>query len=221
MKGEIIAVEGVCCSGKTTIIRQLSSCLKTATVPELPEFGRNLFKPFTSGENILYNGSKSVGLEKIRMETAEKLTNISPYVLLDRSFISTLMLAYSAIDLIGVGPYLELVDDVLNSIENGELLIPEKVLYISVDSNTVQDRNKTRVPSLEEYWTNPERINRQNDFYSSLSNIDGIKTINGAQERNIVLEDCITSIKDPAKITQKELLSVVNNFKQRVFNENI
>ena len=142
----MIGVEGVCCSGKTTIIRQLSSCLKTAVVPELPEFGRNLFKPFTTGENIFYNGSKSVGIEKIRMETAEKLTNIAPYVILDRSFISTLMLAYSAIDLIGVGPYLEIIDDVLTSIDDGGLLIPEKILYISVDSRTVLERNKNPSP---------------------------------------------------------------------------
>lgn len=220
MKGEMVAIEGVCCSGKTTIIRQLSSCLKTAVVPELPEFGRNLFKTFTSGENIFYNGSKSVGIEKIRMETAEKLTNITPYVILDRSFVSTLMLAYSAIDLIGVGPYLEIVDDVLTSIDNRELLIPDKILYISIDGKTVQDRNKTRIPSLDEYWVNPERINRQNDFCSAISNIDGIKTINGIQEQNIVLEDCINSIKDHSKITQKELLSVINNFKQRVSSKN-
>lgn len=216
MRGEIIAVEGVCCAGKSTIVKRLASHLTAGVVPELPEFGRNLFKPFQDGENILYNGYRSISIEQVRMKAALGLNDLAAYVLLDRSFLSTLALGYGAIDLIGTAAYRELADRVLSVVRTNVLSVPDKTLYINVDGNTVQKRNEIRVPPLGEYWVNPRRVERQNYFYQSLSIIDGVETVDGARSREEVVSNCVDLSQTPTTISKKELIIVVEKFSNHI-----
>ncbi len=220
MRGEIRALEGVCCAGKTTLIKQLAKQLGAAVVPELPEFGRNLFLPFNSPDNVRLNAFNSVNLEKIRMRAAYGLTEITPHIVMDRSFLSTLALGYGAIDLIGPPSFKELADRVLTAMMNDELPTPHKTLYISVDSETVQKRNETRSPKLDEYWVNPERIKRQNEFYRNLSHVTGIEIIDGGRPREEVLADCLEKSLDPlATISTWEAVATVQDFTNNIAYE--
>jgi thymidylate kinase len=211
-RGETIALEGVCCAGKTTLVRQLSSHLEAGVIPELPEFGRNLFRPFTNGEAILYNGRKSIAIEKVRMMGANALSKIAGYAILDRSVLSTLALGYGAIDLIGTSGYQELAEEVLSEVHTGELPFPDKTLYISVDGATVQKRNETRIPRLDDYWVNPERIERQNEFYRSLSRVAGVELINGAREHREVLTDVIEQSVNAPMASSSDMALAIEEF---------
>ena len=189
-RGEITAVEGVCCAGKTTLITNLSRNFGSAVVPELPAFGRNLFQPFDGKESILYNGYTSIGLEKVRMVGALGLSELSDRVLMDRGILSTLAINYGAIDILGAPAFSGLAYSVLAEVESKRLAIPDKVLYISVDVQIVEKRNRHRTPRLESYWTESKRVDRQNDFYQHLAALNGVAYIDGARPHNEVLEDC-------------------------------
>lgn len=211
-KGEILALEGVCCAGKTTIVKQLAAHFKAGVVPELPEFGRNLFRPFADGEAILYNGNRSIEIEKVRMLGAIGLSKIVEHVILDRSFLSTLALGYGAIDLVGTSGYRGLTEKVLSAMESEELPLPDKTLYISVDGQTVSERNETRVPKLDGYWVDPRRVERQNAFYESISVVDGIEIVDGARDRGMVLEDCIERSQDSPVASSEDVVLAIKDF---------
>ncbi len=197
MAGKIRVIEGVCCAGKTTLIRQMAAELKAGVVPELPEFGRNLLRPFTDGDAVYENGCRSIPIEIVRMMGAIGLSKIAEHVIMDRSYISTLALGYGAIDLIGSRAYRILTEKVLTSICSGELPVADNTFYVSVDIETVQMRNETRVPKLDGYWVDPARIERQNAFYRNLAQAEGIQIIDGARAREEVLADCIDLARSP------------------------
>ena len=211
-RGEVVAVEGVCCAGKTTLIGSLSRNFKTTVVPELPAFGRNLFQPFDSRESILHNGYTSIGLEKVRMIGALGLSEVSNHVLMDRSIISTLAINYGAIDILGAPAFSGLAHAVLREIENGRLAAPDKMLYIGVDGHIVEERNESRTPRLEPYWTNSKRVDRQNDFYQHLVGLDGIACIDGAQSHAEVLSDCSAYLVRDGVICTEALTAEIEDF---------
>lgn len=211
-RGEIVAVEGVCCAGKTTLIGSLSRNFKTTVVPELPAFGRNLFRPFDGKESILHNGYTSIGLEKVRMVGALGLSGLSDQVLMDRSIISTLAINYGAIDIIGAPAFSELAHAVLSEIENGKLATPDKMLYIGVNGQVIEERNESRTPRLEPYWTNSKRVDRQNDFYQHLVGLDGIAYIDGARPHTEVLSDCSAYIVHDDVMCTEALTAQIENF---------
>lgn len=211
-RGEIVAVEGVCCAGKTTLVGNLSRIFKTTIVPELPAFGRNLFRPFDSKESILHNGYTSIGLEKVRMMGALGLSELSDHVLMDRSIISALAINYGAIDILGAPAFFGLAHAVLGEIENGKLAIPDKMLYIGVDGHVVEKRNESRAPRLEPYWTNIKRVDRQNDFYQHLVGLKGIAYIDGARPHTEVLGDCSAYIVQDDAICTEALTAQIEDF---------
>lgn len=215
-RGTVIALEGVCCAGKSTIVKRLAAHLKAGVIPELPEFGRNLFKPFTSSEAVEYNGHRSVPIEMVRMAGAFGLSQYAEYVVLDRSFLSTLALGYGAIDLIGPEAYQGLARRVLSVIHSRELAVPDRTLYISVNEVTVQQRNLTRVPPLDDYWVDPERVRRQNEFYRGISVADGIEVIDAARELEIVLADCINLAVHAPVASSYQILEAIEAFNDTV-----
>jgi hypothetical protein len=124
-----------------------------------------------------------------------------------------LAINYGAIDLIGPYNYRGLARKVISAMQSGELPLPHKALYISVDGDTVQRRNETRVPKLDNYWVNPDRIDRQNEFYHSLMGIEGIELVNGAREREDVLEDCVErSLKDSVISNNQDVVTAIEEF---------
>jgi len=217
MSGKIITLEGVCCAGKTTLLRKLAESLKAGTVPELPEYARQLLKPFKDKDAILYNEHRAIDVEKIRMLCAIGLSKIADCVILDRSFLSRLSLAYGAIDMIGVNAYCDLASEVLSAMRSEELPMPDKVLYISVNTDTVQDRNAIRSPQLDAYWVKPDRITRQNEFYQALVNITAIELIQGDRKREEVLADCIaSSCRTTRSSSTQDVMLAIEDFNRYV-----
>lgn len=84
------------------------------------------------------------------------------------------------------------------------------MLYISVDGQVIEERNQSRSPYLESYWTDGKRVDRQNDFYHYLAELDGIVFIDGARPHNEVLSDCSSYLVDGvAKMTYELVVCVI------------
>lgn len=215
-RGEIIAVEGVCCAGKTTLVTGLSRKFKTTVMPELPAFGRNLFQPFESKDNILHNGYTSIGLEKVRMIGALGLSELSRHVILDRSIMSALAINYGAIDVLGAPAFRGLAGAILSELGTEKIATPNKMFYISVDGQVVEERNRNRVPQLEEYWTDSRRVDRQNEFYEHLRGLDGVVFIDGAQTHDEVLDDCSSHIVSDERICGDALTARIESFVRHI-----
>lgn len=211
-RGKVIAVEGVCCAGKTTLVKGLSGRLSAGVIPELPEFGRNLFRPFKDSGDVIYNSNVSIPIEKVRMVGAVGLSQVANHVVMDRCFLSTLALGYGAIDVIGTAEYLSIAKTVLSQVNNGDMPIPDKVLYLGIDGATVEQRNRTRAPQLDEYWTNCDRVDRQNQFYSHLSASSGVTVVNAARPQGAVLIDCIDHARSPECTSQETMVNTIQDF---------
>lgn len=215
-RGETIAVEGVCCAGKTTLVQRLSAELRTGVIPELPAFGRNLFKAFDTKEGIIHNGQLSIGMEGVRMFGALGLSQLCSRVILDRSILSTLAVNYGAVDIIGKPAFLDIANNALCEIGEEELPVPDKILYLAVDGKTVEKRNETRVPRLDDYWTNRGRVERQNEFYQALTDLNGFAYIDGDRDRSEVLIDSCDFALSEHRISVDALVTTIETFVKHV-----
>ena len=214
--GEIVALEGVCCAGKTTLIKSMSKELGAGVIPELPEFGRNLFLPFNGRESIARNSQDSIPIEKVRVTAAVGLSAIASHVIMDRSFFSTLALGYGAVDITGPEAYRKLVDSVVDMMRTGEMPLPDKVLCVKVDVNTVKQRNQSRTPPLDDYWIDGSRITRQNEFYSGLQGLPGVAMVNGNADRESVLNGCLGTVRLAGSLSLRETVESIEGFRDTV-----
>jgi thymidylate kinase len=217
MSRAITAIEGVCCAGKTTLLKRLAAQQHAAVVPETSEFARSIFQPFDNGKNILSNALASMPIERIRMQAAADLSKVTGHAILDRSFLSTLALGYGAIDLIGKTSFQHLSRAVIEEIRRDRLTVPNRVLYIRVDSTTVQKRNETRRPPLDPYWVASERIDRQNVFYQHLSEKAGLTAVDGTRSAESVLTECTAHLQvGSSGVTARGLAKALENFATNV-----
>jgi len=215
-RGQTIAVEGVCCAGKSTLVESLSRELPAAVIPELPVFGRNLFKSFDSKNDIIYNGHLSIGMEKVRMMAATGLSRLCNNVILDRSFLSTLAVNYGAVDVIGKSVFQDIARNVLSGLTEYDLPVPNKTLYLSVDGGTVQERNETRVPRLADYWTSEARVERQNEFYHTLTGLDGFACIDASRDRAAVYDDSFKFVQSEQRLSVDALVASIEFFVDKI-----
>lgn len=215
-RGQTIAVEGVCCAGKTTLVESLSKELPAAVVPELPAFGRNLFRSFDSRDDIIYNGQLSIGMEKVRMMGAIGLSKLCNNVILDRSFLSTLAVNYGAVDVIGKSALQDMARNVLSGLTEYDLSVPDKTLYLSVDGGTVQERNETRVPRLADYWTDQARVERQNEFYQTLTGLDGFAYVDANRDRTAVYDDSFEFVQSEQRLSVDALVASIEFFVNKI-----
>lgn len=183
---------------------------------ELPAFGRNLFKSFDSRDGIIYNGQLSIGLERVRMVGAIGLSRLCDNVILDRSFLSTLAVNYGAVDVIGRSAFQDIARNVLSELTEYDLSVPDKTLYLSVDGGTVQERNETRVPRLDDYWTDQARVERQNEFYHTLTGLDGFAYVDANRDRTVVYDDSIEFVQSEQRLSADALVASIELFVNKI-----
>ena len=94
-KGKIIALEGVSNTGKTStcnILRKYENCI---IIPEAAEWMSSSPKSSKNYEEEIKNQKLFFDMEKKRMEYAKKQANTGKNVIVDRTALSTLAIAYA------------------------------------------------------------------------------------------------------------------------------
>lgn len=93
--GLVIAIDGPCNAGKTTLIHQLAATLLAATVPEQPAFNGMLFlDPAIEGASER-NETMAIFTDQCRIDLAASLARLGRHVFLDRSWLATPVIAIS------------------------------------------------------------------------------------------------------------------------------
>lgn len=163
-----IFVEGVCGTGKSTIIKMLAEKLPALTIPEFPEFARGLLFPFNSEMNIQNNFLKYVEYECIREGVFSRCPSSIDYVIADRSYLSTIALALSMKDYLGNDFINEIISVVIEKIGNEDYQVPDKIVVLCADYNIAYCRNKNKRKNIEDIWLAENRIMPQIEFYDYL-----------------------------------------------------
>lgn len=177
---KVIAIEGPCCAGKTTLssglIEDYSYC-EIGHIVDYAEFvgsGKNLPPPFP----------KSLDEEK---NTLEILLNIeferashcrkSERIIIDRS-IHTLLAHCYAIDKISQLPYFQLANSCINFSEKP--IWPHKIFYLDVSQEAIQRRNTWKFSQDSIFinnefntWIKEYYINLQIQFPELVTILDG------------------------------------------------
>lgn len=214
--GKLVTLEGVCCSGKTTLCGQLSRRLKSGVVPELPAFARNLFLSSRDAPSLIHNSHLSIALEGIRMSTASALRELAGHVVLDRGILSVLALHFGAIDIIGATSYLDLSQAVRQALCDGIVAMPDVVICLAIEGSSVIQRNAKRNPPLPDYWVHPDRIGRQNEFYRHISRASGVRLVDASRDAEDLLAECLEIVQTPSRCCIREIVHIIEIFDARV-----
>ena len=149
MTARLVAIEGPCCAGKTTLANALMDALADLKVAYVPCFadhvGGGRFLPRPVPESL---AEDSAALEALLAIEADRLATVRTgrfdLALLDRS-VHTLLAHRFAIDqLTGLGCYTSAAEALRLSSEPGW---PEVVVYLDVPQRAVGHRNRGKFPS--------------------------------------------------------------------------
>ena len=94
-KGKTIILEGVSNTGKTTTCEILKKNKNCIIIPEAADWMSHPPKSSKSYEEEINNQKLFFEMEKRRMEFAKKLINSGKNVIIDRTVLSTLAIAYA------------------------------------------------------------------------------------------------------------------------------
>ena len=164
-----IFIEGVCGTGKTTLIKALANLLPALTLPELPEFNRGLLHPFDNRLDIQFNFINDLSHEAVReaIYSSELIKNID-FVIADRSYISLVALALSMEDYLGREFVLSLIDSIIDGINTSAYHVPDKIIVLQAKYQSIYERNISKSKKLDLIWFDEDRIKLQTMFYNFL-----------------------------------------------------
>ena len=212
-----IFIEGVCGTGKTTILNSLSKKMPAFTIPELPEFNRSLLSPFTSEENIKYNFQQYIKHEIIRESIFScSLIQEFNYVIADRSYFSIIALALSMIDYIGKDFIKLVISNVIERIKSSLYYTPNKVLILVANYDTIYKRIKNKPKTMSPIWFEESRIKPQVDFYNYLIDHRIAIPISTEQDLNNTICECETKCQcEINSLLEEDIIYELRRFQQR------
>lgn len=209
-----IFVEGVCGTGKSTIIKMLSEKLPALAIPELPEFARGLLLPFNSVGNIQSNFLKYIEHEYIREGVFSRCSNSIDYVIADRSYISIVALALSMKDYLGNDFINEIISVVIEKIENEDYQTPDKIIVLCTDYNIAYYRNKNKQKNIEDIWLAENRIMPQITFYDYLIKEQLAVSISTNGTLNESFDECLNECQQHQYVLSKgDLIDGLRKYK--------
>lgn len=170
MAGKIIALEGVSCSGKTTLCENLRKKTGCAIIAEAPLFAGGEEKcpgPANSKEESRRNELFYLEIELARWKEAVNYSKTGSDVLLDRSILSLLTISYALEKTKGFDTFNIAFNDVIKSIRDNKLGLPDLILHLEYRPHLYLERNRYRSNTLSDSWIEKSFNDKQNEFYQT------------------------------------------------------
>ena len=205
--GNIVIIDGVSNSGKTTLCKVLTKDENNVLIEEVPLFIKNHKELFMGKElhGIPKNKEEEIANQRFLLEAELERVKLAYYIIksgknaiLDRSFLSTVSVAYSLDDnnLFG-GIYInsvKLLREYYHFIN--DLQLNECIKYIFLDPNMVKKRNETREKTLSDDWISTKLMNMQNRFFVNQIDICSAKLIDTT---DLTLEEVLKKLLEVTK----------------------
>lgn len=207
--GNIIIIDGVSNSGKTTLCESLTKDEDNVLIEEVPLFIKNHKELFMGKElpGIPKNKEEEIANQRFLLEAELERVKLAYYIIksgknaiLDRSFLSTVSVAYSLDDNNSFwGTYInsvKLLREYYHFINDLQLNECIKYIFLITDPNMVKKRNETREKSLSDDWISPKLMNMKNSFFVSQSNSCNTKLIDTT---DLTLEEVLNRLLEVTK----------------------
>jgi thymidylate kinase len=208
---KIIGIEGQNSVGKTTLFNRLTLRENIAGVIELTSIVPNALKFPTNETEAIANERIIYQIESSRIEIAQNVIEkkLSDHVLLDRTIISTIIIAMANAKIYGWNNVEYLLD---NLIASHQSFLPSLIIHLKAEFSTINKRNLTRQNQLSEGWKS-ERFQRlQSALYYRIytyleeNGLCQIKHINANAQPEEIYENAIICLENhqPANTANTE-----------------
>lgn len=159
---KIIAIEGVCCSGKSTLARNLGS-RGFGVVKEYDEYANSQFPELAANQEDLVENTKFF-IELERRRFRDSLITIANHqvLILDRSFITCCAFDYAAFAGTELSQCQHVVEDMWR--EEKEKINPDIVILLEISHENFLKRLKKSGKTLTPLLRN-QRFNRDFNYY--------------------------------------------------------
>ncbi len=204
MTYKIIALEGVCGSGKTTLTKMLASYFKGIIIPELPELNRSALS-----ENIQTNFIKSLSHEIFRESPLTVKINNIDYIFMDRCSLSLLANSYGMCDCFNDNFLKDYLDEIIENVINGKLVIPDMILYLDVNHYITQIRNDQKNKVINELWIHKDRIKKQKKIYQYFIDKNIFYIINAQNDINNVFHQSLNLCMNFKSINKDDFIETL------------
>lgn len=211
-----VFIEGVCGCGKTTTVNCLGKILPAFVVPELTEFVRGLISPFNNKDNCSRNFNDYIRFEISRESILQALPNDVRFAVFDRSYVSIIALSLSMCDILPDNMSSKLVSEILSLIEQGRLAIPDALIVLSADLETIHRRNTEKDKILESIWTDRWRLDTQMRFYSELASLGSASIISSRYSRIDTAQSCARALSESQSYSRDMFIQSIDEAVRRV-----
>lgn len=161
----IVAIEGLICAGKTSLLRNLKLTVDCLTIPEYGEFIENheqlpMFPP-SNRDQAIFASRFFARLEKRRQKELLLAKKGKSFAVLDRSILSCLAFDFAARNFTGFDTYSE----VIQIYQNEKFLQPSLYLYLEIPYQMSINRMKQRGTFSGDHFAGEEFNNLLVGFY--------------------------------------------------------
>jgi len=175
---KLLIIDGPSNTGKTTLCGNLEGKSDYTIIEEAPTFIKNRPQIFRGQDlpPIPQTLEEEQAVQKLlfeieleRLREAERILKDGEKVVLDRSFLSTVSIAYSfeeGLSYRGAFDHsLTLLDAYVEQINNLRVNMNIFFYFLVADYNKIRDRNNTRGKKLSDQWLEQRLIDKQHDFF--------------------------------------------------------
>ncbi|MWC27626.1 hypothetical protein [Paenibacillus sp. MMS18-CY102] len=211
MKGQLIIFEGTCCTGKTTVLHPV--CKEFPHVIKYEEsihMTENPLPPPSNRMEAIRNDKYYLSIDEQRWGKAIQSTHNGHHVIAERCVIGTLSICYGYHNIFRSFP--QAANFLIESLASGWFAAPSAYIWFKADAEVIKERlsgKNSRKHLIGEGWTNPEALERQNQFLEHFFSqtqtpvfvVDSNETISRRLE---VVSSYIKSILEQPKIEHYE-----------------
>jgi len=214
MNNKIIIIDGISNSGKTSLCKNLAFYPNNIVIEEVPKFIRNNKSLFNNKTLISMptNYNEEVKSQIFLLEAEIERIKRAYYVLkcgknaiLDRSFLSTVAIAYSFDKNPDFkGAYIhskKLLKVYFDFIQELKLDNSLEYIFLLANNDIIHQRNDKREKALDEKWIDENLINLQKEFFISQK------------------DSCNATIIDTSNKSKEEVFEIVESLKKKVMKK--